>query len=186
MSKIRNLQLFITLACRSKHCALASVSSSLLLIWLFSLGGHSCRSHELIYLLVSFLYLASQQIFDLLLVAIEGRCKRLWCLMAREGSVWRRSLERLRLSLTNGCLLDLRKLRLIWFHSEWDYTSSNLHSLGHFRLEFNLPLSEYKGSKLWKVIFKIESTILLVIFYESMTPRHWNIAYSHITLMTTS
>lgn len=83
LSKVSDLQLFVTLACRAKHSALAGVSSSLEMVWLLSLGSHCCRSHELIDLLVGFLDLASQQIFHLLLVAVEGRGVRLWSLLAR-------------------------------------------------------------------------------------------------------
>ena len=75
------------------------------------------------------------------------------------------------LFLGRGCFHGLR-LRNVWLHRKADNASSNLHSLCHLWLKFYLALGKDKSSKLAQVIFKIEATIFLVVFYQCMTPTY--------------
>lgn len=180
-----NFKFLIVFSCWTLHDTLTRISSPIELDGLLCLSDYS-RSHELIYLLVCFLNLRSKEILNLLLISCKSWGIWLSLLLCRKRPAWRWSLKLFCLSLSNSRLFSLRKRWLVWLNSKRDYASSNLYSLCHLWLEFNLALGEYQSSKLRQIIFKVETTILIIIFHESMTSRDWYVTHSYVAFVTSS
>lgn len=81
----------------------------------------------------------------------------------------------------NGFLLSAKCHRL---NCKRDHTSSNLNGLSLIYIQLDCLFSEDESAKLGQVIFKIIAVLSPIIFKYSMASTNWDVAYSHIWLVT--
>ena len=77
-------------------------------------------------------------------------------------------------------------LRNIRLHGERNHRSTNLNSFGHLRLKIDRTFGKNESSKLGKVIFEVEATVVLVVLHQRMATTHGDVRDSHITLVASS